>query len=173
MVEPISTCQIDTNKVTWHCLSFPWSLPISHWIIKARIIENEKRVKKLPQWVTILFGLLLNGFWSKSHDPGFVLKPRCHSSLYNHTRSSAHVSSSYHINLSKMSKHWGSFLSHCKGEHPKKKSKKVKIWQNNWAHCWPTMSKGIGRQWAWWWDRGQYDKYPSMLAKWPAGSEKI
>jgi hypothetical protein len=113
MVEPIPTCQIDTNKVIWHCLFFPWSLLISHWIIKAKIIANEERVKKLPQWVTILFGLLLNGFWSKSHDPRFILKPRCHNSLYNHTRSPAYVSTSYYINLSKMSKHWGSFLSHC------------------------------------------------------------
>ena len=114
MVEPISTCQIDTNKVTWYCLSFPWFLPMSHSIIKAKIIEIQKRVKKLPQRVTILFGLLLNGFWFISYDPGFILKPWCHSSLHNYTRSPAYVSISYYIDLPKMSKHWSSFLSHCR-----------------------------------------------------------
>src|ERR1700692_3195664 len=81
----------------------------SYKVLDSKIIEGQKTapmsnhfVWPITQWVLI-----------QSHDPGFVLKPRCHSSLYNHTRSSAYVGSSYHINLSKMSKHWGSFLSHC------------------------------------------------------------
>ena len=63
--------------------------------------------------MTISFGLLLSGFLSKSHNPWLIFKPWYHSSLHNYLRFPAYVSTSYHIDLSKMDKHWGSFLSHC------------------------------------------------------------
>ena len=51
MVEPIPTCQINANRVTWHCLYFPQSILSLHWVIKARIIENTRGSKNCPnEW---------------------------------------------------------------------------------------------------------------------------
>ena len=69
MVESISTCQIDANKVTWHCLYFPQSIPSLHWVIKARIIENTRGSKNCPnEWPFCL------GYYSMCFYPNHVTR---------------------------------------------------------------------------------------------------
>ena len=64
-----------------------------------------------------MFGLLLNEFLSKSHDPRFFEKPECYNTLSEISKEFAYISMLQQINYSKMSKHWDSFLSHCNSGH--------------------------------------------------------
>ena len=61
-----------------------------------------------------MFGLLLNQFWSKSCDSGLVRKPRCYSFLHKQVMLPDYVRRSHQSDLSKTSKHWNIFLSHCR-----------------------------------------------------------
>ena len=61
-VETISTGQIDTNKVTWHCLLFPQ-------LFFCLLLEYNKRnsgkimeTQKTAQWMRISFGPVLHEF---------------------------------------------------------------------------------------------------------------
>ena len=60
------------------------------------------------------FGSLLNQFWSKLCDTGLVRKPRCYSFLHKQFMLADYVRRSHQSDLSKTSKHWDIFLSHCK-----------------------------------------------------------
>ena len=70
-------------------------------------------LKKMSQWLIILFGSLLNQFWSKSCDSGLVRKPICYSFLHKQAMLPDYVRRSHQSDLSKTSKHWDIFLSHC------------------------------------------------------------
>ena len=67
----------------------------------------------MSQWLTILFGLLLNQFWFKSCDLGFVRKLWCYTLFPESFRFFCYVISSHQFDLSKSCKHWDIFLSHC------------------------------------------------------------
>ena len=67
----------------------------------------------MSQWLTILFGLLLNQFWFKSCDLGFVKKLWCYTLFPKSFRFLCYVISSHQFDLSKSCKHWDIFLSHC------------------------------------------------------------
>ena len=71
-------------------------------------------LKKMSQWLAILFGSLLNQFWSKSCDLELVRKPRCYSFLHKQVILPDYVRRSHQSDLLKTSKHWNIFLSHCK-----------------------------------------------------------
>ena len=81
----------------------------SYWVPDSKIIHAQKNV----QWLIILFGSLLNQFWSKSCDSGLVRKPRCYSFLHKQVMLPDYVRRSHQSDLSKTSKHWDIFLSHC------------------------------------------------------------
>ena len=68
---------------------------------------------KLSQWVVILFGWLLYVFPSKSHDIKCSVK-RGRSSLFDQIfKTLAYVITPHQAHLSKTTKHWDSFVSHC------------------------------------------------------------
>ena len=67
----------------------------------------------MSQWLIILFGSLLNQFWSQLHDPNFVRKLGCHTFSPKDFRVLDYVSGSHQFDLSKLCKHWDIFLSHC------------------------------------------------------------
>ena len=80
---------------------------------KCIISQKKCMLKKMSQWLVILFGSLYNQFQSKSCDSGLVRKPRCYSSLHKQVMLPDYVRRSHQSDLSKKSKHWDIFLSHC------------------------------------------------------------
>ena len=58
-------------------------------------------LKKMSQWLIILFGLLLNQFWFKLCDSGLVRKPRCYSFLHKQFMLPDYVRRSHQYDLSK------------------------------------------------------------------------
>ena len=63
MVEPVPICQINANKVTWHCFYFPQSIPSLHWVIRTRIIENTRGSKNCPnEWLFCLAYYLMGSY---------------------------------------------------------------------------------------------------------------
>ena len=70
--------------------------------------------QKLSQWVPILFCSLLCVFLFKSHDIKCSIKPR-RSSLFDiNFRTLTYVITPHQVHLSKTTKHWDGFVSHCK-----------------------------------------------------------
>ena len=68
---------------------------------------------KLSQWVSILFCSLPHGFLFKSHEITWSIKPRRCSLMYMSIRTLDYVIFSHQANLSKTTKHWDGFVSHC------------------------------------------------------------
>ena len=60
----------------------------------------------MSQWLIILFGSLLNQFWSKSCDSELFRKPRCYSFLHKQVMLPDYVRRSHQSDLTKTSKHW-------------------------------------------------------------------
>ena len=56
---------------------------------------------------------LLHGFLSKSHDLSCYIKPRRYSLFYISIKTQDYVISPYQVHLSKTTKHWDGFVSHC------------------------------------------------------------
>ena len=108
-----STCQIDANNITWPCLLFTQTIWMMLHITKVNNQSKLCMLKKMSQWVTILFGLLLHQFLSESCDLWSVKKPRCYILFPQIFRSLNYVIKSHQPDLSKSSKHWDIFLSHC------------------------------------------------------------
>ena len=69
---------------------------------------------KLSQWVSMRFCPLLHGLLSKSHDLRCYIKPRRYSLFYISIKTQDYVISPYQVHLSKTTKHWDGFVSHCK-----------------------------------------------------------
>ena len=86
---------------------------------------------KLSQWVSILFCSLPHGFLFKSHEITWSIKPRRCSLMYMSIRTLDYVIFSHQANLSKTTKHWDSFVSHC---------------ITNSLHCHPLQ---MGLVWVW------------------------
>ena len=56
---------------------------------------------------------LLHGFLSKSHDLKCYIKPRRYSLFYKSIKTQDYVISPHQVHLSKTTKHWDGFVSHC------------------------------------------------------------
>jgi hypothetical protein len=85
-------------------------------MLQITTVNNQSklcRLKKMSQWLTILFNSLLNQFWSQLHDSGFVGKPGYYTFFTKNFRVLDHVSRLHQSDLSKSCKYWDIFLSHC------------------------------------------------------------
>ena len=82
----------------------------------SKVAKHAKQhmLTKLSQWVSMRFCSLLHGFLSKSHDLICYIKLRRCSLLYLSIKTLDYVISPHHVYLSKTTKHWDSFVSHCK-----------------------------------------------------------
>ena len=76
--KPSLRYQINTNKVTPPYTYFLHNVWVMFQTQKLRKHAWKCKVKKLPQWVNILFILLIHQFWLKSNDLKFILKILCH-----------------------------------------------------------------------------------------------
>ena len=68
---------------------------------------------KLSQWVSILFCSLPHGFLFELHEITRSIKPRRCSLMYMSIRTLDYVILLHQANLSKTTKHWDGFVSHC------------------------------------------------------------
>ena len=68
---------------------------------------------KLSQWIKISFCSLLHEFVLESHDSRHFQKARWCSLLDTNFKTLAYVITPHQVHLSKMTKHWDSFVSHC------------------------------------------------------------
>ena len=69
---------------------------------------------KLSQWVSILFCSLPHGFLFQSHEITWSINPRRCSLMYMSIRTLDYVIFLHQANLSKTTKHWDGFVSHCR-----------------------------------------------------------
>ena len=68
---------------------------------------------KRSQWVSILFCSLPHGSLFKSHEITWFIKPRRCSLMYMSIKTLDYDIFSHQANLSKTTKHWDGFVSHC------------------------------------------------------------
>jgi len=67
----------------------------------------------VSQWYSVLFCLLLHQFGSESHASRHFQKLRCETMIYIIFKLLHNLFDLYQVSLSKMAKHWDSFLNDC------------------------------------------------------------
>ena len=82
----------------------------------SKVAKHAKQhmLTKLSQWVSMQFCSLLHGFLFKSHDLRCYIKPRRYSLFYISIKAQDYVINPHQVHLSKTTKHWDGFVSHCR-----------------------------------------------------------